>query len=72
MLTDTHEPMLLQSNKQKRAAKLRSVEWLGQMMASLCWMTSMSFYGLNSIGDWLQLCAATAWTVANLGALLDR
>lgn len=55
-----------------RFEKLRSIEWLGQMMASLCWMTSMAFYGLESVGDWLQLFAASAWLIANLGALAGR
>lgn len=54
-----------------RVAKLRSIEWLGQIFASSCWMTSMAFYGLDSLGDWLQLCAATAWTVANVASLYE-
>lgn len=42
------------------------IEWLGQTAASLCWITSVFFYGITSTGDVLQLCAATAWLIANL------
>ena len=50
----------------KRALKL---EWLGQMMASIFWIISVLFYGLNSTGDWLQLCAAFSWFIANIAAI---
>ncbi len=53
-----------------RLAKARSVEWLGQTIASLCWITSVFAYGLSSSGDWLQLGAASAWLTANLAALV--
>ena len=54
-----------------RLDKLRQVEWLGQTVASLCWITSVFVYGLSSMGDWLQLAAATAWLTANLAALVE-
>ncbi|MEM8707976.1 MAG: hypothetical protein AAGE98_16035 [Actinomycetota bacterium] len=54
-----------------RLEKLRRVEWLGQTVASLCWITSVFVYGLSSAGDWLQLAAATAWLTANLAALVE-
>ena len=45
------------------------MEWLGQTAASLCWIGSMLTYGIESSGDWLQLCAASAWLLANIAAM---
>ena len=42
------------------------VEWLGQTVASLCWIASVFVYGISSAGDVLQLCAASAWLLANI------
>lgn len=50
-------------------AKMLRVEWLGQTVASVCWIGSVFTYGLNSTGDWLQLAAASAWLLANVAAL---
>ena len=50
---------------------MMSFEWLGQTAASLCWMISVFVYGLSSIGDWLQLGAASCWMVANLATLVS-
>lgn len=52
-----------------RLTRALSIKWLGQTVASLCWITSMLVYGLESTGDWLQLCAASAWLLANLATL---
>lgn len=71
MLAETQLSESVHLKKKRSLAKLRSVEWLGQMVASLSWMTSMAFYGLSSFGDCLQLLAATAWTVANLASLFE-
>jgi len=30
----------------------------------------MLSYGVDSGGDWLQLCAATAWLLANVATLV--
>ena len=61
------------SNKtDKRFEKILSVEWLGQTLASLCWIGSVFVYGITSSGDWLQLCAASSWLLANLAALADN
>tara|TARA_Y100001958_G_scaffold158192_1_gene155357 strand:- start:1484 stop:1642 length:159 start_codon:yes stop_codon:yes gene_type:complete len=46
-----------------------SFEWLGQTMASACWIVSVFVYGISSTGDWLQLGAASCWMVANLATL---
>lgn len=45
------------------------IEWLGQTIASLCWIVSVFTYGISSAGDWLQLSAALAWLVANIAAI---
>ncbi|CAM2005685.1 hypothetical protein [Acanthopleuribacter pedis] len=50
-------------------AKMLRVEWLGQTTACICWIGSVFAYGVSSSGDWLQLCAATAWLVANIAAV---
>lgn len=42
------------------------IEWLGQTIASLCWIVSMFVYTISSLGDVLQLCAASAWLIANI------
>ncbi len=46
------------------------IEWLGQTVASLCWIASVLAYGISSSGDWLQLCAASSWLLANIVAAL--
>ncbi len=46
------------------------VEWLGQTAASLCWIASVFAYGISSSGDGLQLCAASAWLIANIAVAL--
>ncbi|MEM8734037.1 MAG: hypothetical protein AAGG44_07440 [Planctomycetota bacterium] len=52
-------------------ARMLRLEWLGQTVASLCWIASVFVYGISSVGDWLQLAAASAWFVANIAALVD-
>lgn len=54
----------------KWPAKIFCVEWLGQTLASLCWIASVLTYGITVPGDWLQLCAASAWLVANIASAL--
>ena len=54
---------------QKLAPHFLRVEWLGQTIASLCWISSMYFYGIKDIGDGLQLVAGLAWFIANLASL---
>ncbi len=51
-----------------RLAKALRLEWLGQTAASVFWIASVLFYGINSHGDWLQLLAASAWLLANIAA----
>ena len=54
-----------------RLAKMLRVEWLGQTVASLCWIVSVFVYGISSAGDVLQLCAASAWLLANIATALS-
>ncbi|MEM6638721.1 MAG: hypothetical protein AAF610_02340 [Pseudomonadota bacterium] len=46
-------------------------EWLGQTVASVCWIVSVFSYGISSTGDWLQLGAASAWLVANIASAVN-
>ncbi len=53
-----------------RKSVATSFEWLGQTMASACWIVSVFVYGISSTGDWLQLGAASCWMVANIATLV--
>jgi hydroxyethylthiazole kinase-like sugar kinase family protein len=48
-----------------------SLSWIGQMIASGCWIASVFAYGISSVGDVMQLVAASAWMVANIAALFE-
>tara|TARA_B100001559_G_C16180341_1_gene475081 strand:+ start:436 stop:621 length:186 start_codon:yes stop_codon:yes gene_type:complete len=50
--------------------RMKSFEWLGQTIASLCWIISVFTYGISSTGDWLQLLAASSWMVSNIASIL--
>ena len=52
-----------------RKSVAMSFEWLGQTMASACWIVSVFVCSISSTGDWLQLGAASCWMVANLATL---
>ena len=69
MLTEHAEVSAVSRSSGGRWSKMLRLEWLGQTVASGCWIASVFTYGLNSAGDWLQLCAATAWFIANIAAL---
>lgn len=56
-------------NTSYRLEKILQIEWLGQTLASLCWIASVFSYGINSGGDWLQLAAAASWLAANTAAI---
>ena len=49
--------------------RMLRIEWLGQTVASVCWIISVFAYGLESTGDSLQLTAASAWFIANVSTL---
>jgi len=53
-----------------RLSKMMSFEWIGQTLASLCWMISVFVYGITSTGDWLQLMAASSWMLSNIASML--
>ena len=53
---------------QNRLTRNLSIEWLGQTAASTCWIVSVFVYGIESMGDWLQLFAATFWLAAHVSA----
>lgn len=54
---------------QRLLARGLPIEWSAQTIASICWIASVLAYGLSSTGDWLQLCAASAWLLANIASL---
>ena len=58
------------SINQTRLAKMLSFEWLGQTLASLCWIISVFSYGISSTGDWLQLMAASSWMISNIASVI--
>tara|TARA_E500000075_G_C6948367_1_gene298259 strand:+ start:496 stop:681 length:186 start_codon:yes stop_codon:yes gene_type:complete len=41
-----------------------------QLIASISWIASVFVYGSFGLGDYLQLIAATAWTLSNIFSLL--
>ena len=53
-----------------RLSKMMSFEWIGQTLASLCWIISVFVYGLSSAGDWLQLMAASSWMLSNIASII--
>ena len=53
---------------QTRLERVLRIEWLGQTVASVCWIGSVLSYGISSSGDWLQLFAASSWLLANIAA----
>ena len=54
---------------QSRLTRMLRIEWLGQTVASVCWIGSVFNYGLSSSGDWLQLLAASSWLLANIASV---
>ncbi|MCP4191668.1 MAG: hypothetical protein GY768_13680 [Planctomycetaceae bacterium] len=54
-----------------RLERVLRIEWLGQTVASICWIASVLTYGISSSGDWLQLFAASSWLLANIAAAVS-
>ena len=69
MLRGNDEGAVATGAGRRRRARVRSIAWLGQTAASVCWIGSMLNYGIISSGDWLQLLAASAWLLANIAAI---
>ena len=72
MLTGANERSAVSKPQNSRWARALRLDWLGQTVASGCWIASVFTYGISSGGDWLQLFAASAWLVANLASLADN
>ena len=70
MLIGKNEPDAASGAARSRLARARSIKWLGQTTASLCWIGSLLTSGIGSSGDWLQLCAASAWLLANIAVIV--
>ncbi|MDP7400332.1 MAG: hypothetical protein QF351_00335 [Phycisphaerales bacterium] len=51
-------------------SRMLRLEWLGQTVASLCWIVSVFLYGIEKAADVLQLVAASSWLVANVASVL--
>lgn len=60
LLSDRADAPARLTPKRGRMERAMRVEWVGQTAASLC----------GSPGDWLQLCAASAWFLANTAAIV--
>ncbi|MEM9566429.1 MAG: hypothetical protein AAGA93_27665 [Actinomycetota bacterium] len=58
------------STERSRLASALRLDWLGQTVASVCWISSVFAYGISSTGDWLQLLAGTSWLAANIASLV--
>jgi exosome complex RNA-binding protein Rrp42 (RNase PH superfamily) len=58
------------TKRELRISKMLSLEWLGQTLASLCWIISVFVYGIDSTGDWLQLGAASCWMLSNIATIV--
>ncbi|MEM7625736.1 MAG: hypothetical protein AAF333_08910 [Planctomycetota bacterium] len=70
MLSDKVDHPIVSSPAPARLAKVLRIEWLGQTVASVCWIASVFAYGITSAGDYLQLCAASAWLIANIAVAI--
>ena len=65
------ESISLDSNSvETRISKIMSFEWIGQTLASLCWIISVFVYGISSTGDLLQLMAASSWLLSNIASVI--
>jgi len=69
MLIDHADARAPAAPKRRRMRRALRVERVGQTAASLCWIASVLVSGITSPGDWLQLCAASAWLLANTVAI---
>ncbi len=70
MLTEEIDVTVSSGVRRIQIERVLQIEWLGQTVASLCWILSVFVYGISSVGDWLQLCAASAWFLANVAAVM--
>ncbi len=68
MLTRPMQAGAAQADRTPVIERVLRVEWLGQTVASVCWLVSVFASGVSSTGDWLQVAAALAWLTANVAA----
>ena len=76
--SSSNDEVLLKTKANIARSKFLRIDWLGQTLASFCWIVSVFVYGLASggglqlsTGDWLQLAAASSWFIANMAALAN-
>ncbi|MEM7558465.1 MAG: hypothetical protein AAF394_05025 [Planctomycetota bacterium] len=70
-LKNESEPQVSESEiKTSPIKRMLRLEWLGQAVASICWIVSVFSYGIEKTGDWLQLAAASAWLLANIATII--
>ena len=69
MLTGVGDGTAAVTPRGSRLERALRLEWLGQTAASVCWIGSVFAYGISSSGDWFQLCAASAWLLANIATI---
>ena len=67
--SDSGEMVLMPVANRGKMEKIMSFGWLGQTVASLCWILSVFSYGIETTGDWLQLFAASSWMVSNIAGI---
>ena len=60
------------NNRQMKINNKFEFSTLLQLFASISWIASLFVYGSFGLGDYLQLIAASAWTLSNLFSLLSR
>ena len=70
--TERSESVVSQEFGTTHASRFLKLEWLGQTIASLCWIASVFAYGITSPGDWLQLIAASCWLIANVAVIFPN
>ena len=76
--TSPNGEILVDAKHNSVRSKFLRIDWLGQTIASFCWIVSVFVYGFASgdglqmsTGDWLQLGAASSWFIANMAALAN-
>tara|TARA_B100002052_G_C15470094_1_gene413865 strand:- start:57 stop:293 length:237 start_codon:yes stop_codon:yes gene_type:complete len=69
--SDLSDMGAISGTPQTRMKKIMSVGWLGQTVASLCWILSVFAYGISTTGDWLQLFAASSWMMSNIATIFS-
>ncbi|MFL2756917.1 MAG: hypothetical protein ACJ0BE_06690 [Dehalococcoidia bacterium] len=62
--------MLISNNRKFRPNV--SMLWVFQLIASTSWMVSVFVYGSFALGDYLQLIAASSWTISNIITLFKN